>query len=119
MRIIDDVVGIMNQSGFSGKDLFGIRLAMEEAIVNAIKHGNRGDKNKHVRVGYQVHPDHVVVEIEDQGNGFCPEKVPDPTAPENLEKPSGRGLLLMKTYATWVRYNERGTCVTLCKERTA
>ncbi len=118
-RIIDDVVAAMNRSGFSSKDLFGVRLAMEEAIVNAIKHGNRSDKNKHVRVRYQVHPDRVVVEIEDQGSGFRPDQVPDPTAPENLEKPSGRGLLLMKTYTTWVRFNQRGNCVTMCKERSA
>jgi serine/threonine-protein kinase RsbW len=118
LRVIDDVMSAMEHSGFSGKDLFGVRLAMEEAIVNAVKHGNRNDKNKHVRIGYQIHPERIVVEIEDQGAGFNPDKVPDPTAPENLEKPSGRGLLLMKTYTTWVRFNARGNCVTLCKERT-
>jgi serine/threonine-protein kinase RsbW len=118
IQVIDSVIAAMDRSGFSGKDLFGVRLAMEEAIVNAVKHGNRGDKNKHVRVGYQVHQERVLVEIEDQGSGFNPDQVPDPTAPENLEKPSGRGLLLMKTYTTWVRFNARGNCVTLCKERS-
>ena len=56
---------------------------------------------------------------EDEGPGFDPHQVPDPLAPENLEKSSGRGLLLMRTYMTWIRYNECGNQVTLCKQRSS
>jgi serine/threonine-protein kinase RsbW len=61
----------------------------------------------------------MLVEVEDEGPGFDPGQVPDPTAPENWDKPSGRGLLLMRHFTTWMRYHGRGNRVTLCKHRTA
>lgn len=99
-RIQELVVGKLREHGFSEKVIFGIRLAMEEAFVNAVKHGNRMDKDKQVRVSFTVNAAHCLIEIEDQGPGFLPEAVPDPTAPENLERPSGRGLFLMRAYMT-------------------
>jgi serine/threonine-protein kinase RsbW len=104
--------------GYSEKEQFGVRLALDEALVNGIKHGNRGDPGKWVAFRYLVTPVMVLAEVEDQGPGFDPEHVPDPLAPENLERASGRGLLLMRSYMTWVRYSERGNRVTLCKYRT-
>jgi serine/threonine-protein kinase RsbW len=95
-----------------------MRLALEEALVNAVKHGNKGDATKRVRVRYQVTAAGVLVEVEDDGTGFDPLKVPDPCAPENLERLSGRGLLLMRSYMTWVRFNPCGNCVTLYERRS-
>jgi serine/threonine-protein kinase RsbW len=66
-------------------------------------------------VRYAVGPEEVLGEVEDEGPGFDPERVPDATAPENLEKSSGRGLLLMRRFTTWLRYHGRGNRVTLCK----
>ena len=60
----------------------------------------------------------VWFEVRDEGMGFDPLKVPDPLAPENLERSSGRGLLLIRSYMTSIRFNKRGNCVRLCKERT-
>jgi serine/threonine-protein kinase RsbW len=99
-RIQELVVGKLREFEFSEKVIFGIRLAMEEAFVNAVKHGNRMDRQKRVRVSFTVNTEHFLIEIEDEGPGFTPEDVPDPTAPENLERPSGRGLFLMKAYMT-------------------
>jgi serine/threonine-protein kinase RsbW len=112
-RLLDE----MKPLGFTDKERFGIRLALEEALVNAVKHGNRGDSSKTVHVRYQISPQQFMIEIQDEGRGFDPEAVPDPLNPENLERPGGRGVFLMRHYMSWVHYNEAGNCVTLCKVR--
>jgi serine/threonine-protein kinase RsbW len=116
---LDIVAGLMTGLGFPDKDVFGVRLALEEALVNSVKHGHRYDPTKRVLVRYKVVHEYALVEVEDQGPGFDPLQVPDPTALENLERPCGRGLLLMRAYASWIRHNERGNCVTLCKYPSA
>jgi serine/threonine-protein kinase RsbW len=112
------VVAQLNEAGYSERDVFSMRLALEEAIVNAIQHGHQGDASKAVSIRRYINGTQMLFEIEDQGPGFQPEKVPNPLAPENLERPSGRGVFLMRHYMTWVRYNERGNCVTMCKRKT-
>jgi serine/threonine-protein kinase RsbW len=119
VSVLDRVVARLQEAGFSDRELFDIRLALDEALVNAIKHGHRYDTKKSVRLRYRLTPAALVVEIQDEGRGFRPEDVPDPLAPENRERPGGRGLLLMRRFMTSVRYNEMGTCVTLCKQRSA
>ncbi len=96
-------------------DIFGIKLAIEEAIVNAMKHGNQMDRSKKVHISYQIFADRFVVQIRDDGNGFDPNDVPDPTALENLERPCGRGLMLMRHYMTEVVFNQRGNGVLMSK----
>jgi serine/threonine-protein kinase RsbW len=112
------VVVELAAAGYSEKDQFAVRLALDEALANGVKHGNRQDPAKWVTFRYLVTPETVLAEVEDQGAGFDPDEVPDPLAPENLERASGRGLFLMRIYMTWVRHNERGNRVTLCKQRT-
>jgi serine/threonine-protein kinase RsbW len=97
------------------RDLFSIKLALEEALVNAIKHGNQYDRNKKVDISYAVLADRFVIHITDEGEGFDPLDVPDPTAIENLERSCGRGLMLMKYYMSEVNYNDRGNSVTMAK----
>jgi serine/threonine-protein kinase RsbW len=118
LPIIDEIISALATAHFSAKEIFGIRLALEEAGVNAIKHGHQGRQDRPVFIRYQLSADQILVEVEDQGPGFDPERVPDPLAPENLERPCGRGLLLMKCYTTWISYNQRGNCVTLCKKHS-
>ena len=96
-------------------DIFSIRLALEEALVNAIKHGNQMDRAKTVRISYRFFSDRFECSISDEGGGFDPSEVPDPTAAENLERPCGRGLMLMRHYMSEVAYNSRGNGVTLCR----
>jgi serine/threonine-protein kinase RsbW len=115
--VLDLFLGELAAAGYSEKDLFSVRLVLEEAIVNAIRHGNKGDIRKHVRISYTVTPEHVLAEVEDEGTGFDPHQVPDPLAPENIDRPGGRGLFLMRHYTTWIRFNPRGNCVTLCRTR--
>ena len=115
--LLDDVVATLEALGYPRKDQFAVRLAVEEALVNAVKHGNRGDPAKEARLRYHAGSEFVLLEVEDEGEGFDPAAVPDPLAPENLERPSGRGLFLIRKYMTWVEYSERGNRVIMCKHR--
>ena len=117
-RVIRNITGAMAGAGFPDEEIFRVRLALDEAVVNAHKHGHDGDWSKPVAIRYHVSEEGVVAEIEDQGPGFDPKQVPDPLAPENLERPSGRGLFIMRTYLSGVCYNERGNTICLCKHRT-
>jgi serine/threonine-protein kinase RsbW len=117
-RTLGPLVGAMILAGYPEADRFGMRLAVEEALVNAVKHGHKGDSTRRVWIRYQVTDRRVLVEVADQGNGFDPQQVPDPRAPENLERPGGRGLLLMRSYTSWLRYHDHGRRLTLCKWRS-
>jgi serine/threonine-protein kinase RsbW len=116
-RLVHLLGEAMTGAGYPDRDIFGMRLSLEEAVVNACKHGHQGDWTTPVAIRYHVGVDGVVVQVEDQGPGFDPAQVPDPLAPENLERPSGRGLLLMRSYLSGVCHNERGNCICLCKHR--
>jgi serine/threonine-protein kinase RsbW len=106
---------LLQDSHASPHEVFSIKLALEEALINAIKHGNQMDRAKKVRVLYRVSPYHFEVEVKDEGSGFDPSDVPDPTAVENLERPCGRGLMLMRHYMTEVAYTSTGNCVVMSK----
>jgi serine/threonine-protein kinase RsbW len=116
-RVQAEIESALRSGQFAEQEIFAIRLALEEALVNAIKHGNQLDRAKAVRVSYRIHPDRFEVQVVDEGPGFDPEDVPDPTAPENLERPCGRGLLLMRHYMTEVAYHDRGRTVRMAKVR--
>ena len=99
--------------------LFAVRLALEEALTNALRHGNQDDASKSITVQTILHDDRIAIHIVDEGRGFDPKAVPDPTAAENLEIPSGRGLMLMKAYMSDVIYHPPGNHVELTLSRTA
>ena len=111
------IVQLLEQRNYPMRDVFGVRLALEEALVNAIKHGNRMDPNKTVRIKCQVLEDKVRITIEDEGEGFNASEVPDPTMDENLEKPGGRGIMLMRSFMTLIEYNEKGNRLVMEKVR--
>lgn len=111
------IVALLEQMGYSQKDVFGVKLALEEALVNAIKHGNGMDPNKRVRVNCQVSQQEARITITDEGPGFDPESVPDPTDDENIEKPGGRGIMLMKAFMSTVEFGKNGNEVLLVKIR--
>jgi serine/threonine-protein kinase RsbW len=100
---------------FGTETVFAIRIALEEAIVNAIKHGNRLDASKKVFVEAKVTPKRAEITIEDQGEGFQRAGVPDPTAEENLYKCSGRGVLLIESYMD-SEWSQGGRRVRMVKE---
>jgi len=113
-----EVLERVRQMGYDETARFAVRLALEEAINNAIKHGNRGDPAKAVEIVCSVTPERAEITVRDQGEGFDPASVPDPTAEENLQKPCGRGIMLMRAYMDEVRYNAKGNAVTLLKRKT-
>jgi serine/threonine-protein kinase RsbW len=115
-RRFQDYIERVLQAGHAhAHDIFSIKLALEEALINAIKHGNQMDRTKTVRVFYRVLPDRFEVHVTDEGAGFDPADVPDPTAVENLERPCGRGLMLMRHYMSEVAFSGRGNCVVMSK----
>lgn len=90
---------------------FAVRLALEEAAVNAFRHGNRNEPGKTVTIRAQIDDREAAFEIEDQGQGFDPGCVPDPTLEENIEIPSGRGIMLIRAYMSDVRYLPPGNII--------
>lgn len=87
---------------------FAIKLALEEALCNAIKHGNKNDPSKNVTVRYAVTPEMAVVIVRDEGGGFIPDNIPDPTSLDRLPLPDGRGILLLRAYMDKVEFRDRG-----------
>tara|TARA_R110002073_G_scaffold118918_5_gene259320 strand:- start:267729 stop:268160 length:432 start_codon:yes stop_codon:yes gene_type:complete len=113
-QLIDTILGLAEQQGFGASSIFAVRLAIEEAITNAFEHGHEGlDPSLSIRVEYAVTPKIIEVAVQDQGPGFSPEALPDPTLIENLSKPSGRGVMLMRAYMTHVNFNPSGNRVKL------
>jgi serine/threonine-protein kinase RsbW len=110
--LIEALLDQAEQAGYGSSAIFAIRLAIEEAITNAFEHGHEGlSPDLTVTVEYRVSPELIEIAIEDQGPGFSPEALPDPTLLENLAKPSGRGVMLMKAYMSEVDFNQRGNRV--------
>ena len=112
---LDKLLAALHASAWTEHEIFGIRLAVEEALVNAIKHGNQLHPDKDVQVECKLSPARLWISIADQGNGFDPQSLPDPTAPENLDRPSGRGVLLMQNFMSRVEYNAVGNRVEMEK----
>jgi len=111
------IMAMLDESGFSKEDIFAVHLALEEALINAIRHGNEMDPDKEVKVSYSVDPEKFEVWIEDEGTGFDPNSVPDPRCGDNLYKPNGRGLLLMRSYMDVVEHDQRGNRVHMVRYR--
>jgi serine/threonine-protein kinase RsbW len=108
----------MRTVGYSPKDIFAVRLALYEAVLNAFRHGNRCDAGKRIFVRYLLSAAEVLLEVEDQGRGFDPDQVPDPLTEPCHDRPGGRGLFLMRTYMTWVSFNREGNRVTFCRQHS-
>jgi len=103
-RILDEV----SKFKYNSDSVFAIKLSLEEALVNAIKHGNKLDATKKVYIEALVGPKQTELSIEDEGPGFERQCVPDPTSEENLEKSSGRGILLIEAYMSSVAWTHNG-----------
>ena len=86
-----------------------ILLVLSEAINNAIVHGNKLNPNKKVTLSYKINKNVLEFEIEDEGEGFDPDSIPDPTAPENIEKEAGRGIFIIKNLCDEVEFQKNGS----------
>lgn len=102
------VADALGARGYPEGAMFAVRLAIEEAVVNAFRHGNLSDPKKVVFFRAAIDDARADFEVEDQGPGFDPRLIPDPTDEDNLEIPSGRGVMLIKAYMTEVEYVKPG-----------
>jgi len=116
-RVLESILGRLETENWYPQEIFGVHLALEEALVNAVKHGNREDPSKHVHVVFRLSAEKMFIEIRDEGPGFKVAEVPDCTKDENLEKASGRGIMLMRNFMNFVEYNAKGNGVTMEKKR--
>jgi serine/threonine-protein kinase RsbW len=116
-RIVDAMLQEMATQHWNEHDIFGVHLAVDEALVNAVSHGNARDASKHVRLSCKVSPVKIHVEIVDEGPGFDAKHLPDPTQPNHWECPGGRGVMLMRSFMNRVEFLDRGNHVVLEKER--
>ncbi len=114
---VADLLAYMQHAQWSEREIFGVHMAVEEALVNAIQHGNQEDPAKRVRVRFYASDCKLRIEITDEGPGFIPTAVADPTTEEFIEKPHGRGLLLMRSYMNKVQYVGCGNQVVMEKRR--
>ena len=111
---------VATRLGFSEEALFGIDMAVREAVTNAVLHGNREDEDKFVEVTFADSPDELTISVRDEGTGFDPETVADPTVAQNLLKASGRAILFMRNFmdaVEWMRHPQGGTVVRMTKRR--
>lgn len=101
----DFISGMLKDLNIDDEKINAIVLSIAEAASNAIVHGNKNDKNKKITILMEIDDKKVVIKIKDQGNGFDPALVPDPTAPENILKDSGRGIHIMNSFLDKLSYN--------------
>ena len=111
---------IATEAGFDDDEVMRIAMAVREAAVNAVLHGNSYDTSKHIVASFETTSDSLIIRIADQGPGLDPDKVPDPLAPENILRGSGRGIFLIKAFMDEVNFRQLhpGTELTLIKHRT-
>jgi serine/threonine-protein kinase RsbW len=109
---------LSSQVGFDSDSAHWMSVAIRESVTNAVRHGNKLDPKKRVVVSFEYRAPEFTVSVEDEGEGFNPDAVPDPLAEENLLRASGRGIFFMKNFMDEVTYRfqpNRGTCVTMMK----
>lgn len=117
VKVCRQILSKLEANGFNKDDIFAVHLALEEAFLNAVKHGNKMDPTKEVRIDYSVGSDKIEISMTDEGEGFEPEAVADPRYGESLYKPGGRGLLLIYSYMDMVKFNERGNGLYMVRYR--
>jgi len=123
VQVVSDYIGRM--AGLDEEALHWVSVAVRESVVNAIKHGNQNDESKRVVVEFTPLPSHaseeLVIRVEDEGEGFDPEDLADPLAPENILKSSGRGIFLIRSFMDDVhleRGKTRGMQIRMTKKVT-
>ncbi|MCA9082528.1 MAG: ATP-binding protein [Planctomycetaceae bacterium] len=115
----EQIISLMEKHDYSMRDIFAMRLCLEEGITNAIKHGNKFSDDKKVAINASVSDERLRVEVQDEGEGFVPEDVPDPTAEDFIERPCGRGLMLMRAYLNHFEYANGGRMLIMERERNS
>jgi len=117
-RLIGELVSVVRAAQWRERDVFALELMLEETLTNAVKHGNNSNPEKQVHFLFKLDVNKVYVRIEDEGTGFDPDALADPRMPENQMIPSGRGVFLIRHFATAVQWNERGNVIEFEKSLT-
>ena len=116
------LVDLCHRAGCAEDEEYWLVTAHREAVANAVRHGNRPDPDRLVRVAYTIDNSTVTIRVEDEGQGFDPADIPDPTDPENLLRPSGRGIFYMRQFMNRVDFDSTasgGTAVVMVKDLAA
>jgi serine/threonine-protein kinase RsbW len=114
IAFVEKLVNTICETYHISEDHYGnILVAITEAVNNAIQHGNKANPNKNIDIAYLSNKDHLRFSVKDEGEGFNFTSLPDPTNPENIEKPNGRGVFLMKHLADKVEFEDNGSKVVL------
>jgi serine/threonine-protein kinase RsbW len=116
-QVLDELLAQLESRQWQQREIFAVHLAVEEALVNAIQHGNGCDERKYIHVVCLLSSDRIRIEITDEGRGFDPSNLPDPTCDDHLHTPCGRGVMLMRAFMSRVEFNARGNGVIMEKER--
>ena len=113
------LVDLCHRAGCAEDEEYWLVTALREAVANAVRHGNQQDPGRVVKIAYEIVNSTVTIRVEDEGEGFDPEDIPDPTDPENLLRPSGRGIFYMRQFMNRVDFDPTpagGTAVVMVKE---
>ncbi len=114
LRIVENTIDALTNDAGISQDSYGkILIGTLEAVNNAIVHGNKSDINKFVNVDFLLDAGNLMVTVTDEGKGFKPSEIPDPTLPENIEALAGRGVFLMSKLADDIQFNNIGNSVTM------
>lgn len=116
-KYLESFLQALRDSGWEGRDYFHVQMASEEALVNAVTHGNKESPDKQVEIEFRVSPDLVILRIRDEGSGFNPNSLPDPRSEERLEAVHGRGVWLIREMMSEVTYIGRGNEVLMSRLR--
>lgn len=119
-QVEQDIMTELEKLAYTKASRFAVKLSIEEAVANAFNHGHKHlPPGVPVRLEYSLSPDQVRVTVEDQGPGFVPADVPDPTVDENIEQPSGRGIMLIRAYMTTVTFSDTGNRIEMIYKKPA
>lgn len=118
-EVIGPLMEALEKAQWNTDDQFAIRMAVEEALMNAIKHGNESNPDKPVHIVFKFSDAQFYAKISDQGVGFDLDGVRDPTSDENVDKACGRGVMLIKNFVDTVSYNATGNEVEMTKQRSS
>jgi serine/threonine-protein kinase RsbW len=114
-KVTATILKSMDSQGYADDTIRKMKITLTELLVNALDHGNNKEPTRKVTVGHVVDNHQAKIAIMDEGGGFSPDTVPDPTLPENLIKDSGRGLFIVRCYVDDISFNEKGNRVTIVK----
>jgi serine/threonine-protein kinase RsbW len=109
------ILPVLENEGYGERAIFSVKLALEEAVINAIKHGNELDDTKKVTISFSIDDNLAVITVGDEGEGFDPNAIPDPTDEAGLLATSGRGIALITAYMDDHHYNDVGNEITMIK----